>query len=226
MRTHPRFYTFLLVGLLLSAGCSALPGLRVLTGQDSPQALAEQVIEQTDLVMGDKSGSIDPSLGAAADRIEAANGRSVDIVQIGKNTDADSFDVALLWIPDGITAQSSNAEYIDAMRRMVELTWQGVLGESLGSDVIQIDILSPIAVDTLDNGRSFAAQVVARLQIPRSDVVAYLSHRPNSLQDFVNLVVDGKMQYQNPNQELYSGQTNHAVWMLSALQNQADTSGG
>ncbi|MBZ0287307.1 MAG: hypothetical protein K8I30_06815, partial [Anaerolineae bacterium] len=79
MKISMRLQFFLAIALLMVSGCSALPGLRVLTGQDSPEALADQVTELTEMVMADKSGTTDPSLLAAADRIEQASG-AVDII--------------------------------------------------------------------------------------------------------------------------------------------------
>jgi hypothetical protein len=221
MKITPRFYTLLLIGLLVSTGCSALPGLRVLTGQDSAENVSSQVIEQTNLVMGDKSGTTDPSLTAAADRIEQANGGTIDIIQIGRNEAQDVFEVDLLWSPDNLTAESTTADVYDTLRRFVELTWQGTMQESQGSDMIYVNVLSPIPVTTLDSGSTFIAQVNFKLQIPRSEAISYLSHRPNDVQDFVNLIADGKMIFDSPTQqELYEGTPNHPVFMLAAMQAQ------
>jgi hypothetical protein len=220
MKINTRFYSLLAVGLMLTAGCSAMPGLRVLTGQDSPENVASQVIEQTDLVMGDKSGVTDPSLTAAADRIELANGGTIDIVQIGRNAAQDVFQVDMLWTPDNLTADSTTAEVYDTLRRFVELTWQGTMQESQGSDMLYVNVLSPIPVTSLDSGNTFIAQISFKLQIARSDAIAYLSNRPNDVQDFVNLIVDGKMVFDSPDQELYEGTPNHPVFMLAALQAQ------
>mgnify|MGYP003433254466 CR=1 FL=1 len=43
MKISVRLQFLLAIALLMASGCSALPGLRVLTGQDSPDALADQV---------------------------------------------------------------------------------------------------------------------------------------------------------------------------------------
>lgn len=220
---HPqRFYVIVLLGLLAASGCSALPGLRVLTGQSAPEAVSAQVVDQVQLVMADKTGATDPSLTAAADRIEAANAGMVDIIQIGADTDNDVFNVVMLWTPDNLTQNSTSADFFEALRRLSELTWQGIMQASEGSDILNINLLSPFPIDTLDNGPSFAAAVAFKLQIPRSDALAYLAHRPNSAQDFVNLIADGKMQYESPSGfELYEGQPNHPVFMLAQMQAQA-----
>lgn len=219
MKNFPRFYVIVLLGLLFSAGCSALPGLRVLTGEDSAETAA-QAVELTELVMGDKSGATDPSLMAAADRIEQANGGTIDIVQIGKNEELDVFQVDLLWNPDNLTPESGVAEIYDTLRRVNELTWQGTMNESQGSDVIYVNVLSPLQVSTLDTGNSFIAFVQFKFQIPRADAITYLAQRPNTVQDFVNLIVDGKMIFDSPQQELYTGLPNHPVFMLAAMQAQ------
>ena len=85
MKLSIRLQFLLAIGLLVASGCSALPGLRVLSGQDSTDALADQVVELSDMVMADKSGTTDPSLLAAADRIEQASG-NVDIIEIRQDT--------------------------------------------------------------------------------------------------------------------------------------------
>jgi hypothetical protein len=218
MKMNPRFYVLVLLGLIVSAGCSALPGLRVLTGEDSAEAAA-QAVELTQLVMGDKSNTTDPSLSAAADRIEQATGGTIDIIQIGKIEADDVFQVDLLWNPDNLGENSTAADVYDALRRVNEVIWQGTMQESQGSDMIYINSLAPIQISTLDRGTSFTAVIQFKFQISRADAIVYLSHRPNDLQDFVDLIVDGKMIFEVPEQqELYTGQPNHPVFMLAAMQ--------
>src|SRR5689334_2571830 len=148
MKFSIRLQILLAIALLVAvSGCSALPGLRVLAGQTSPDALADQVSELTDMVMADKSGTTDPALLAAADRIEQANGGTVDIIEIRKDVTQDIFNVDLLWMPDNITTA---AEYYDAMRRVTELTWQGTMQASQGADVVSISFLAPAKINTLD----------------------------------------------------------------------------
>ena len=55
-------WLFFVVFSIAAAGCSSLPGLQVLTGQEVAQSEISDVVEQSDLVMADKTGSTDPSL--------------------------------------------------------------------------------------------------------------------------------------------------------------------
>jgi hypothetical protein len=221
MKTSMRLHLLLAIGLLMVSGCSALPGLRVLTGQDSPEALSDQVVELTDMVMADKSGTTDPSLLAAADRIEQANGGAVDIVEIRQNTADDIFTVYMLLQPPN--QNTTQQQYVDSIRRAIELTWQGTMKASQGSDVLKVVILDPLAVPTLDKGLSFAGAVSISSEIARSDAIAYLAHRPNSINDFINLIAQGKMTVDQPtanNADFYTGQPNHPVFMLSQMEAQ------
>jgi hypothetical protein len=212
-----RFPLLLVAALLFASGCSALPGLRVLTGQDATNAVAERSVESDELVMADKSGTTDPALIAAADRIEAANGGNVDIVEIRQDTVKHEFDVYMLYQPDPNGTQQDNN---NAIRRAIELTWQGTMQASRGSDVIRINIVQPQRVPTLDKGPSFVGFVVASFAIDRPDALAYLQHRPNTLTDFITLITDGKLKDttpQNGQPEFYSGQPNHPVFMLASM---------
>jgi len=220
MKISMRLQFLLAIALLMASGCSALPGLRVLSGQDSPDALTDQVAELTDMVMADKSGTTDPSVLAAADRIEQASG-NVDIVEIRQDTAADMFTVYMLLQPPG--QNTTQQQYVDSIRRAIELTWQGTMQASQGSDLLKVVILSPMPVPTLDKGLSFAGSVNISSEIARSDAVAYLAHRPNSINDFINLIAQGKMTVDQPdaaNAEFYSGQPNHPVFMLAQLEAQ------
>lgn len=220
MKLSMRFLLLLAIALLMASGCSALPGLRVLSGQDSPDALADQVAELTDMVMADKSGTTDPSLLAAADRIEQASG-AVDIIEIRQDTTDDMFTVYMLLQPPG--QNTTQQEYVDSLRRAIELTWQGTMQASQGSDVLKVVLLDLLPVPTLDKGLSFAGTVMLNSEIARSDAVAYLAHRPNSINDFINLIAQGKMTVDQPDQasaELYTGQPNHPVFMLAQIEAQ------
>lgn len=220
MKISSRFHVLLAAGLLLASGCSVFPGLRVLTGQESPDAAADQVIELTEMVMADKSGTTDPSLLSAADRIEAAAG-SVDIIEIRQDPVDDLFTVYMLFLPAG--QNLTQQQYVDSLRRAIELTWQGTMQASQGSDVIKIVILDPMPIPTLDKGIGFAGSVYINSEIARSDVVAYLSHRPNSLNDFIDLVAQGKLTLEQPDatqSSFYAGQPNHPVFMLAQLEAQ------
>jgi hypothetical protein len=221
MKISVRLQFLLAIALLMASGCSSLPGLRVLTGQDSPDALADQVAELTEMVMADKSGTTDPSLLTAADRIEQANLGTVDIIEIRQNTGDDLFTVYMLLQPPA--QNTTQQEYVESLRRAIELTWQGTMQASQGSDVLQVVILDPLIVPTLDKGLSFAGSVSISSEISRSDAVAYLAHRPNSINDFVNLIAQGKMSVDQPDQstaEFYTGQPNHPVFMLAQLEAQ------
>jgi len=223
MKTTLRFSVFIVLAMWAAVGCSALPGLRVLTGEDSEDAVANQVIEITDLVMADKSGLTDPALTAAADRIEAATASNVDIIEIRKDLTADTFTVyMLITLPD---ENASQAEFLNQVRRDVELTWQGTLRESEGSDVLKVVVLLPDVVPTLDNGSSFVGVVWINSEIARSDALAYLANRPNDINQFVDLIAQGKLTLENATEtELYDGQPNHPVFMLNSIVQQLQQS--
>ncbi|MBL8164486.1 MAG: hypothetical protein JNJ61_21030 [Anaerolineae bacterium] len=214
MKLSLRIWVFIIIALFVAAGCSSLPGLQVLAGQDTQSAAEERVAELTDLVMGDKSGNTDPAMTTAADRIEAANNSIVDIIEVRKDLTADTFTVyMLLNMPQGTTQADSN----EILRRAIELTWQGTLQQSIGSDLINVVLLSPSAIPTLDKGPSFVGFVVLDAQIARDDVVTYFANRPNTLQDFLDLIAQGKMTIDQPEQEIYAGQPNHPVFMLGPI---------
>ncbi|MBZ0284634.1 MAG: hypothetical protein K8L97_28105 [Anaerolineae bacterium] len=223
MKTTLRFSVFIVLAMWAAVGCSALPGLRVLTGEDSPDAVANQVVEITDLVMADKSGLTDPALIAAADRIEAATSSNVDIIEIRKDLAADVFTVyMLITLPN---EDASQAEFLNQVRRDVELTWQGTLRESEGSDVLKIVVLLPNIIPTLDKGSSFVGVVWLNSEIARSDALAYLANRPNNLNQFVDLIAQGVMTLEEATEsELYDGQPNHPVFMLGSIVEQIQQS--
>lgn len=203
---------------LLIAACSSLPGLRVLTGEDTGENAANRVVQTLDLVMADKTGATDPSLIAAADRIEAASG-NVDIIEIRKDPETDTFRVNMLYQPPNVpqTLEGQVME-LDARRRAFELTWQAVLPETLGSDSIQISLLIPRPVTTLDSGASYIGQVAVDALISREDAAAYLSGE-RSLDSFYSLIIDGTMAYRRPETfQPYEGQPNHPMFMLGTVQ--------
>ena len=154
-------FPFLVVALLVVAGCQSLPGLRVLTGQDNPQSIAETAVQAGDLVMADKSGGTDPGLSAAADRIEAASG-AVDIIEIREDFENRVFTVGMLFNPPQ-TDNSTQGQIaqLDALRRAFELTWVGTMRESVNADILRVTLLAPQSVTTLDSGRSFIVIVFA-----------------------------------------------------------------
>lgn len=203
----------LVLGVLVVAGCNSLPGWRVLTGQDA--ATGEQLVETVDLVMADKSGTGDPSLMAAADRIEAATNDLADIIEIRRDPEADSFIVNLLLPPPNFDPADTNAQiqYFDNLRRVIELTWQGTLHESEGADTLQVSVLLAQNIPTLDTtGAGLIGFVFIATAIDREDAMLYLSKRPHTLDDFGNLILEGTMSYDNPG-ELYTGQPNHPMFM-------------
>jgi hypothetical protein len=204
-----------LLTFVFLTGCSSLPGLRVLTGQDGGESQANRVVETLDLVMADKTGATDPSLIATADRIEAAAG-TVDIIEIRPNPEQDAFVVTMLYagpqVPQTLEGQ---AIALDARRRAIELTWQAVLEQSVGSDTIQINLLAPIEVSTLNSGPSFIGQVFVNAVIGRDDAARYLTG-PRNLDSFYTLILDGTLSYTSPETFLlYEGQPNHPVFMLN-----------
>lgn len=227
MKHAARFPLLLVILALFGAGCSALPGLRVLTGQDAPDAVAERVIETTGLVMADKSGNTDPAIIAAADRIEAAGGGNIDIIEIRQDTAADTFNVYMLF--RGAGQNASAQEQNEALRRAIELTWQGTLQASQGSDLIRVNMLQPSLIPTLDKGPSFVARIAATFEMSRENVLAYLEKRPTTLQDFVNLLADGKMTFEEPQDEqssFYSSEPNHPMFMLASVEAQLRAQSG
>ena len=199
---------------LVSAGCSTFPGLRVLTGEDpTGAAAAEQLVQTADLVMADKSGAGDPSLMAAADRIETATNDLADIIEIRRDEEADTFVINMIVPPPMFNQGDLQAqfEYFDALRRMVELSWQGALHESEGADTLQVNVLITEQIATLDSGQGFVGYYLWATQIDREEAVAYLSNRPHSFDDFANLIVEGTMTFDNPG-SLYNGQPNHPMF--------------
>jgi len=214
---------FLLVILfaIVGVGCSKLPGLQVLTGQtaDANSATTDQSVQALNLVMADKSGDTDPGLSSAADRIEAADGL-IDIIEIRKDSTARLFNVNMLLNLSGMdpNTQAGQIQISDAIRRAFELTWQGVMQASDGTDKIDIRLLGPGRIATIDHGTSFVGIVLTEGTIDRSAAAAYLTGVRN-LSNFYDLIVTGTLTYLVPNdQVLYQGTPNHPMFMLSAAQ--------
>src|SRR5215207_1974234 len=192
-------HSFFLVGglALMVAGCSSLPGLRVLSGEDADENTTARVVEELDLVMADKTGATDPSLLSAADRIEQATG-NVDIIEIRPDAEADSFVITMLYIPPNVPdTLEGQVMLADAERRAMELSWQGVLQQSEGEDEIAVRMVYPLPITTLEGGPSFAGQVINDARISREDAAAYLTGERN-LQTFYTLILDGKLTYGAP----------------------------
>ena len=218
MRRSSLVLLFVLTTLVI-AGCESLPGLQVLLGQDpqaNPGAATNQTVSALDLVMADKTGTSDPSLFAAADRIEAASG-DVDIIEIRKDGENRLFNVAMLFNPpQGDGSQQAQLAQYESLRRAVELTWQGTMLDSEGTDLLHVSLLQPAGITTLDNGQSFVGIVVADTEIERSAAAEYLAGT-RSIATFFDLIAQGTLSYEQPQQQtLYSGQPNHPLFMLAA----------
>ncbi len=210
-------FPFVLLSALLVVSCSSLPGLRVLTGEGSPEANADQTVQALDLVMADKFGRTDPAISAAADRIEAAAG-NVDIIEIRKDDEARTFQVNLLFAPPRVDMQTLDGQIalLDSLRRTAELTWQGTMQASEGADILRILILGAQQISTLDNGASYIGIVQAQMEIDRAEAASYLAGA-RSLTQFNDLIVMGTLNYASPSEmTLYEGQPNHPMFMLPA----------
>ncbi len=217
---------FVMLSTLLVAGCSSLPGLQVLTGQATPQNnAAPGTVQALDLVMADKTGSTDPGLSAAADRIEAADG-SVNIIEVRKDLSSRVLTVNMLFSPpqtDTSTLQGQ-IDQLDALRMAIEVTWQGMMNVSVGTDQFDIRLLYPQTISTLDHGQSFIGQIIAEATIDRSAAASYLAGSRN-LNNFLTMVINGTLNYQQPSQfELYQGTPNHPMFMLPASSASASAS--
>jgi hypothetical protein len=164
--------------------------------------------------MADKTGSTDPSLIAAADRIEAAS-PNVDIIEIRQDLDNHVFNVNMLFIPPRVeNTMEGQAAFYDALRRAIELSWQGTMRESEGSDVIHVTLLQPAPVPTLDNGTSFVGIVVIDAEIERNAAASYLSGE-RSLTTFYDMVAQGTLNLEQPTEQIiYEGQPNHPMFVL------------
>lgn len=213
-----RLFTFT---LLFVAGCSAFPGLRVLTGEDSADSAITQAVEAVDLVMADKTGATDPSLMAAATRIEAAI-QDVDIIEIRRDEANDIFLVNMLFpLPSdaSLQTQAGRVSYYTSVQRAIELTWQGTLTESEGTSAIQVNFITPRVISTLDSsGSNFYGLVWANYEIERGEAINYLGGSRN-LNDFYDLIAVGTLTYASPeaDEQLYTGEPNHPLFMLDRL---------
>jgi hypothetical protein len=211
-----KVFKLLTFALVFVAGCSALPGLRVLTGEDTGPDAGVQNVEVIDLVMADKTGATDPSLMAAANRIEAAS-TNVDIIEIRKNDVDDALVVNLLFQPPAdanFQSQAGLISYYTSIQRAIELTWQGTLGESEGAGLLQVNFIAPQDIATLDSGRSYIGFVMLNSQIERQAAIGYLSGTHN-LNDFLDLIAGGTLLYEQPQTtQLYEGQPNHPLFMI------------
>lgn len=214
---HNRKWIVLFLVALLAASCSSLPGLRVLSGEAGPEAEADSIAQNLDLVMANKSGDVNASMLAAADRLEAAAG-NVDVVEMREDLQNDSFIIYMMVRPSGDPTSDNLQQVIDyynSLRRAVELTWQAVMRESERSGLLRIEILSPQVISTLDNGLSAIGFTQLVVEIDRQEAIGYLA-RPHTLDDFIQLIVDGTMFFDSPadGPSLYTGEPNHPLFML------------
>lgn len=207
-------------------GCSSLPGLRVLSGQDTAEAEQQRIAGTIDLVMADKTRSVNSSMIAAANRVEAAAG-NVDIIQIRQDLLEDVFYVYMILRTEGDPSSNVLREqlaFYDSLRRAIELTWQGTLKESERSDILRIEIIQPAIVSSLNEGPVYLGIKQLVVQIAREDAVAYLS-RPHNLDDFVALITSGTMSWGPPDStasSIYGVQPaveapNHPTFMFPTL---------
>ena len=198
-----RILGFVLLSAVLASGCSQLPGLRVLTGQTEEGVSGDLTVSALDLVMADKSGAADPGISAAANRIEAAD-TMIDIIEVRKDTEGRVFTVNMLFNPpqvDGSTLEGQIAQ-LEALRRAFEVTWQGMMPESEGTDRIDVRLLYPQSIATLDHGQSFIGYLIAQASIDRAEAAAYLAGARN-LNNFYDMVINGALEYQTPDQFIH-----------------------
>ncbi len=215
MKWNFRFAAFLVMAVMAGAGCSVLPGLKVLSGQDTGENAENRLVETTELVMANKAGTTDPALNGVADRIETASGGTIDIIEIRNDLNAHQFQVYALMIPNPTLDQRGQ---LNEFRRAIELTWRGIMQQSLGAETLKVALIIPGRVQTLDKGPSFFGFVGATAVITRANALVYLDSGTPSLQNFANLISDGRLAYDVPTQqELYTGTPNHPVFMLSEL---------
>jgi hypothetical protein len=212
MKTRLSFYLALIAVSAFMTGCSVFPGLRVLTGE-AEAASGNRAVSELDLVMADKTGATDPSLIAAADRIEAASLYG-DVIEIRENPAENSFDVSLmLWVQPAQTQEEQLQQY-DEIRKIQEYTWLALLPQSEDVGQIRITFIAPLFVNTIDNGESFLGRVVLRSVIDRADAADYLT-RDRNLMTFSDMIVSGRMSMDSPQTATYyEGQPNHPLLPL------------
>lgn len=214
MKLTLRFAAFLLITVFAGAGCSALPGLRVLAGQDTGETAENRLVETSELVMANKTGTTDPALNSVADRIETASGNTIDIIEIRNDLNKRSFQVYALYLMD---TSLSQADEVNRERRAFELVWRGIMQQSTGAETLDIALVYPVPVSTLDRGQSFVGYVISTVTIARNAALLYLNGSP-SLQNFVGLVADGTLAFNQPSTPPpYKGTPNHPVFMISQL---------
>ena len=224
MKWNLRFAAFLVLAVFVGAGCSVLPGLKVLSGQDTGENAENRLVETSELVMANKGGTTDPALNGVADRIETASGGAIDIIEIRNDLNKREFQVYALMLPDSSLSQ---LESLNQFRRAIELTWRGIMQQSVGDETLKVALVFPGSVQTLDKGPSFYGVIGATATISRDNALIYLDSGSPSLQNFANLITDGKLAYDQPaSPELYTGKPNHPLFMLSQVPTSSSSSGG
>lgn len=212
MKTRLSLYLFLIATTVFMTGCDVFPGLRVLTGE-AEAASGNRAVAELDLVMADKSGSTDPSLIAIADRIEAASLYS-DVIEIRENPEANSFDVSMVVRLGQPQTQQEELEQYDELRRIQEYVWLALIPQSDDVNQIRITFLGPVPISTIDNGDSYAAQVLMRTVVERADAADYLA-RERNLSTFDDMIVSGRVAVILPQSvTFYDGQPNHPLMAL------------
>jgi hypothetical protein len=208
--------------MVFVTACSSLPGLRVLTGEESDETLTERAVESVDWVMADKTDRTDPSLIEAGTRIENAN-QFVDVIEIrpgiDPNTNQSLFVVNMLFRPPR-TANTLQGEIerLEAIRRSIEIVWQGTVLESEGSQILVVRLYTTGEIVTLDNGNSVFGALTLDTRIDRSLALSYMQDVRN-LETFVDLILNGALSYTSPEQlVLYEGTPNHPMFMYPTIQ--------
>ena len=148
MKWNVRFAAFLVMAVFVGAGCSVLPGLKVLSGQDTGDAAQNRLVETTELVMANKAGTTDPALNGAADRIETASGSTIDIIEIHNDLNKHEFQVYALMLPDSSLSQLDS---LNRFRRAIELTWRGTMQQSIGDETLKVTLDLVLSVANINH---------------------------------------------------------------------------
>ncbi|MDX2162287.1 MAG: hypothetical protein SF162_13255 [bacterium] len=222
---HPRSFSPLLLVMLalalaVTVGCSSLPGLQVLTGEDGGTTASDRAVQSLSLVMADKSSATDPEYIEAASRIEAAN-PYVDVIEVRPVVNQNNqsvFLVNMIYRAPQTDDSPEGRAAADAIRRTFELAWQGTMRESAETQMLAVTLYSPAEIMTLDNGVSYVGIVSATGTIDRSIASSYLQGI-RSLETFFDLIVSGEFAYSSPQDlQLYEGTPNHPLFMIPAIQ--------
>jgi hypothetical protein len=116
------------------------------------------------------------------------------------------------------TTIEGQIEWLEARRRAFEVTWQGMMNVSEGTDTISVRLLGAGNIATLDHGESFFGYLMAEGVIERSAAATYLAGARN-LNNFYDMVVEGTLEYQAASEFVpYDGTPNHPMFMLPATQ--------